>query len=73
MCAEVQQALLAALADDLRTADAVEALRRSLELDLPGGCLKCSRIRIETGVLSQSDPEGGRPETAVPPAGDARL
>src|SRR5438552_19102908 len=31
-------------------------------LDLPGGCLKCSRIRIETGVLSQSDPEGGRPE-----------
>ena len=39
MCAEVQQELLGALADDLRTADAVAALRRSLELGLPGGCL----------------------------------
>jgi hypothetical protein len=39
ICAEVQQDLLAALADDLRTADAVAALRRSLELELPGGCL----------------------------------
>jgi hypothetical protein len=39
ICAEVQQDLLAALADDLRTADAVAALRRSLTLELPGGCL----------------------------------
>jgi hypothetical protein len=39
ICAEVQQDLLDALSDDLRTADAVAALRRSLELGLPGGCL----------------------------------
>jgi hypothetical protein len=39
ICAEVQETLLAALADDLRTADAVAALRRSLDLGLPGGCL----------------------------------
>ena len=39
MCAEVQESLLAALADDLRTPDAVAALRGSLDLDLPGGCL----------------------------------
>lgn len=39
MCAQVQQDLLAALADDLRTADAVAVLRGSLDLGLPDGCL----------------------------------
>ncbi len=39
MCAQVQQDLLAALADDLATARAVEVLRGSLALDLPPGCL----------------------------------
>ena len=39
MCAEVQHDLLAALADDLATARAVEVLRGSLELSLPPGCL----------------------------------
>ena len=39
MCAQVQEELLAALSDDLSTADAVRALRGSLDLDLPPGCL----------------------------------
>lgn len=39
MCAQVQEDLLAALSDDLATADAVDALRGSLELELPPGCL----------------------------------
>lgn len=39
MCAQVQEDLLAALADDLATTRAVEALRGSLELGLPPGCL----------------------------------
>ncbi|MDP9183286.1 MAG: hypothetical protein M3P04_10985 [Actinomycetota bacterium] len=39
MCAQVQQDLLAAMADDLSTADAVEVLRGSLSLELPPGCL----------------------------------
>lgn len=39
MCAEVQQEMLAALADDLATVRAVEVLRGSLFLDLPPGCL----------------------------------
>jgi hypothetical protein len=39
MCAQVQEDLLAALADDLDTRTAVDALRGSLALDLPAGCL----------------------------------
>lgn len=39
ICAEVQQGLLGALEDDLDTATAVAVLRRSLELELPPGCL----------------------------------
>jgi hypothetical protein len=39
ICAQVQGDLLAALANDLATADAVEVLRGSLGLDLPPGCL----------------------------------
>jgi hypothetical protein len=39
MCAQVQDDLLAALSDDLTTTDAVRALRGSLDLDLPHGCL----------------------------------
>jgi hypothetical protein len=39
MCAQVQEDLLAALSDDLATGDAVTALRGSLDLDLPEGCL----------------------------------
>jgi hypothetical protein len=39
MCAQVQQDLVAALADDLDTRTALEVLRGSLALDLPPGCL----------------------------------
>lgn len=39
MCAQVQEDLLAALADDLATGRAVGVLRGSLELGLPPGCL----------------------------------
>ena len=39
ICAQVQDDLLAALSDDLATADAVAVLRGSLELGLPDGCL----------------------------------
>ena len=39
MCAQVQEDLLAALADDLATARAVDGLRGSLALGLPPGCL----------------------------------
>jgi len=39
ICSEVQRELLAALADDLATSRAVEALRGSLDLGLPPGCL----------------------------------
>ena len=39
MCAEVQEGLLRALADDLGTRTAVEVMRRSLDLGLPPGCL----------------------------------
>jgi hypothetical protein len=39
MCAEVQESLLGALADDLDTSTAVEVMRRSLELGLPAGSL----------------------------------
>lgn len=39
MCAQVQQDLLGALADDLDTPRAVAVLRGSLELGLPAGCL----------------------------------
>jgi hypothetical protein len=39
ICAQVQQDLLAALADDLDTRTAVDVLRGSLDLGLPGGCL----------------------------------
>jgi hypothetical protein len=39
MCAQVQEDLLTALADDLDTRTAVDALRGSLGLGLPPGCL----------------------------------
>jgi hypothetical protein len=39
ICAQVQQDLLAALADDLDTRTAVHVLRGSLDLELPPGCL----------------------------------
>jgi hypothetical protein len=39
MCAQVQQDVLGALCDDLDTRTAVSALRGSLALDLPPGCL----------------------------------
>jgi hypothetical protein len=39
ICAQVQEDLLAALSDDLATADAVAVLRGSLDLGLPPGCL----------------------------------
>jgi hypothetical protein len=39
MCAQVQEDVLSALADDLGTRRAVESLRGSLALDLPAGCL----------------------------------
>lgn len=39
MCAQVQQDLLGALADDLDTRTAVAVLRGSLDLGLPAGCL----------------------------------
>ncbi|HUR14301.1 MAG TPA: hypothetical protein VM097_07390 [Mycobacteriales bacterium] len=39
ICAQVQDDTLAALSDDLATADAVAVLRGSLDLGLPPGCL----------------------------------
>ena len=39
ICAQVQQDVLAALADDLDTRTAVQVLRGSLDLGLPPGCL----------------------------------